>query len=180
MKKIKSHFEKIHLTKIKPYWRNVMKSTNVEEVKQSILQNGYITNIIVDPTYTIISGHSRYKALLELSKETDEYNEIEVKVLDDISPQDANLFRIIDNKIASKNQWDESALELELKALSVQDLSLVKSLFDFDIKPINVSDIDSLQKEVARAFENQGDFANPTDFNKKEVICPHCLNNFYI
>lgn len=109
--------EKYNIMDIKPYWRNPrINKRTIELVKTSIEDYGYIQPITIDSRNIIITGHSRYKALLELG-----YNEIEaIKI--DMPKEKAKEYRIIDNKVTEYTFWDKDILIDEIKDLDVDFL----------------------------------------------------------
>ncbi len=52
----------IETNKILPYINNPRKNLNVDKVASSIKEFGFQQPIVVDKSYTIIVGHTRYEA----------------------------------------------------------------------------------------------------------------------
>lgn len=126
----------------------------VEYVKNSIKEFGFKVPIVIDKNNVIIAGHTRLKASLELG-----LKEVPCIIADDLSEEQIKAFRLADNKVSEKSQWDFSKLEEELDSI----LDIDMSLFDFNINTDNV---------------NLEDFFEDSD-NKKEkesklIECPYC------
>ena len=123
-------------------------------VKNSIKEFGFKVPIVIDKNNVIIAGHTRLKASKELG-----IKDIPCIIADDLSEEQIKAFRLADNKVSEKSQWDFSKLDEELDNI----LDIDMSLFDFNINTDNV---------------NLEDFFEDSD-NKKEkesklIECPYC------
>jgi len=161
-----SQIKKMSLSAIKPYWRNPKNSGNVQNVKELIEEMGYTNFIVVDKEMTIIAGHSRYKALMELG-----YKNIQV-IVADISENLAKEYRIIDNKIAEKNAWDEDLLLKEIAEIDQtgQIAELFPDLVLTEEKPKEV--FEELKEISAKAIKAK------REQETASIICPHCYAEF--
>lgn len=97
-----------------PYAKNPRKNDQaVEDLKKSLDKFGYVTRIVVADDMTVVAGHTRLKAMLELG-----WQEKEIEVVQYLaSPQDVRAYRLVDNKSGEKAEWDEDLLEEELDYL---------------------------------------------------------------
>lgn len=89
--------KKIKIEELKPYLNNAKLHPNnqIEQLKKSIKDYGYIAPVIVDKDYNIIAGHGRYQALKEL-----DYEEVEVVIVDNLSEEDINdLDKDVEDKV---------------------------------------------------------------------------------
>ena len=109
----------------------------VDYVKASIKEFGFKVPIVVDSDYTIIAGHTRKKAALEIG-----IKEVPVIVANDLTPEQVNAFRLADNKVAEFSQWDEDLLMSELNLLD--DIDMGDFGFDLDdsIEDVEVEEDD--------------------------------------
>lgn len=89
----------------------------IEYVANSISNFGFKVPIVVDKDNVIISGHTRYKAAIQLGME-----EVPVLVADDLTPEQVKAFRLADNKTAEKASWDYEKLGKEVEELLDLDL----------------------------------------------------------
>lgn len=104
------------LQDIKPYYNNPRDNAGaVPAVVESFKRYGFIKPIICDKDYVIIAGHTRYIAAFQLG-----LTQVPV-VISDMDEERAKLFRIADNKLAEKSEFDETALIEELKGLQVPE-----------------------------------------------------------
>lgn len=102
------------LQDIKPYYNNPRDNAGaVPAVIESFKRYGFIKPIICDKDYVIIAGHTRYIAAFQLG-----LKQVPV-VISEMDEEKAKLFRIADNKLAEKSEFDENALIEELRGLEV-------------------------------------------------------------
>lgn len=106
------------LSDIRPYEKNPRKNDEaVKYVAESISQFGFKVPIVIDKDGIIVAGHTRYKAAKKLN-----LKEVPCIVADDLTEEQVKAFRLADNKVAEKAEWD-----FELLADELDDL------FDFDM-----------------------------------------------
>lgn len=109
---------------ITPYEKNPRKNDEaVKYVAESIKQFGFKVPIVIDKDGIIVAGHTRYKAAKKLKLE-----EVPCIVADDLTEEQVKAFRLADNKVAEKAEWDLDLLEEELSGLMDFDMEL----FGFD------------------------------------------------
>lgn len=146
------------IEEITPYDKNPRKNDNaVEYVKQSIEQFGFKVPIVLDKNNVIVAGHTRYKASVELG-----IKEVPCIVADDLTEDQIKAYRLADNKVAEKAEWDFELLTSELE-----------ELLDFDMEQFGFNPTNELVLDV-----NDDDFLQDTEITKekkpKEIVCPHC------
>lgn len=105
----------IDINLIKPYENNPRVNINaVDKVAESIKEFGFKVPLVVNSDYVIINGHTRYEASKKLGLKN-----VPVIFADDLSEQQQNAFRIIDNKTHDYAEWDYQTLEEELDKISL-------------------------------------------------------------
>lgn len=115
------------LIEIHPYEKNPRKNDEaVKYVAESIKQFGFKVPIIVDADGVIVAGHTRYKAAKKLGLKT-----VPCIIADDLTEEQIKAFRLADNKVSEKAEWD-----FELLAEEMDDL------FDFDLCALGFDDIE--------------------------------------
>ena len=118
----------IKVEDLKPYENNPRFNDDaVEYVANSIKEFGFKVPIVVDKDNVIVAGHTRYKASLEL-----DLKEVPCIVADDLNDEQIKAFRLADNKVSEKSQWNFDLLTDELNEIIDIDMSN----FDFDISMI--------------------------------------------
>ena len=110
--------EYIPVKKLTPYARNPRKNdSSVNAVIASIREFGFRNPIIVDGEGTVIAGHTRLKAAKSLGME-----KVPVVRADDLTEEQANAFRLADNKAQELSSWDFSLLMDELTDIDGIDM----------------------------------------------------------
>lgn len=103
----------VPITDIHPYARNPRKNdAAVDGVAASIRQFGFLVPLVIDRNNEIVSGHTRYRAAKKLGMK-----ELPCVIADELSPDQIRAFRLADNKVAEKAQWDMDLLPLELSEI---------------------------------------------------------------
>lgn len=121
--------------RVVPYENNPrLNDDAVSKVAASIREFGFRQPIVVDEKGTIIVGHTRYKAALELGLKT-----VPVHVASGLTPEQAAAYRLADNKTAEFAFWDSDALGMELDALGSAGFNMEPFGFDADgsADPVN-------------------------------------------
>lgn len=114
----------------------------VDKVKCSIERFGFLFPIVVDINYVIVCGHTRVRACRELG-----ITSVPCVIADELTEEQVNFFRLVDNKTSEYSDWDFEKLKNEL---SLIDLTIDKNqllLEQFDLSA-EVFDIDAEQAEI--------------------------------
>lgn len=144
------------INEIKPYEKNPRKNDEaVEYVANSIKEFGFKVPIVIDKNNIIIAGHTRLKASLELG-----LKEVPCIIADDLSEEQIKAFRLADNKVSEKSQWDFSKLDEELDNI----LDIDMNLFNFNVDEIDDINLDDYFKENENSKEKES----------KLIECPYC------
>lgn len=135
------------------YGRNPRRNdAAVSGVAASIKEFGWKQPIVVDKDSVVVAGHTRLKAARKLGLKF-----VPVVVADDLTPQQVKAFRILDNKVAEKAEWDDELLALELQEI---DLDLEEFEVDFDGAddgPVDLADDEVPAVEKGPAVTKPGD-----------------------
>lgn len=157
MKKLEIIYKKIE--ELKAYENNPRENEDaIKYVKESISEFGFQVPCIIDTNNVIVCGHTRVAAAKELEME-----EVPCIVADDLTEEQLKVFRIADNKVAEKSEWDTKKLFEELNALEV----------DFDMSLFGFSEIDDI--DITDLFEEEEELEKTKEDKKKKiVVCPDC------
>lgn len=106
----------------------------------------------------IIAGHTRYKAAKKLG-----YKTVPVHIADDLTEEQANAYRLADNKSGDLAEWNFGKLNEELQAIENLDMKD----FGFDESDLDLADDwdDSADLD---------DYEEPSPTEEKTLVCPHC------
>lgn len=107
-----------NIDELKPYEKNPRNnSKSVKYVMQSIKQFGFKVPIIIDKDNVIVCGHTRYKASKKLKLDT-----VPCIIADDLTEEQIKAFRLADNKVSEKSEWDFDLLDDEINDILSIDL----------------------------------------------------------
>lgn len=114
----------------------------VEKVKYSIERFGFLFPVVVDMNYTIVAGHTRVRACRELGIQS-----VPCIIADELTEDQINLFRLVDNKTSEYSDWDFEKLknELSLVDLTLDENQLLLDRFELSAE---VFDIEAEQAEI--------------------------------
>ena len=128
----------ININDIKPYKKNPRINENaIPFVMESIKKFGFKNPVILDKNNVIVCGHTRIKSAERLG-----IKEIPCIYADDLTEEQVKAFRLADNKVSEKAEWDLDLLNDELFELKELD-------FDMDVLGFeNVDFNDEEQKEI--------------------------------
>lgn len=104
-----------------PYAKNTKKhdKKQINNVAESIKQYGFVQPVVIDKDGVIVIGHCRVLGAKKLGMK-----EVPCVCVDDLTPEQVNALRIVDNK-SNESEWHMDFLAEELKELDL-------SAFDFD------------------------------------------------
>ena len=104
-----------------PYAKNTKKhdKKQINNVAESIKQYGFVQPVVIDKDGVIVIGHCRVLGAKKLGMK-----EVPCVCVDDLTPEQVNALRIVDNK-SNESDWDMDMLAEELPELDL-------SAFDFD------------------------------------------------
>lgn len=122
--------ENINILEIHENPKNEKKHSEIQikNVAESIKIFGIVQPLVIDKNNEIIIGHCRFKALKLL-----DYKEIPCVKLEEITDEQANMLRILDNKL-NESEWNEELLKDTLNNLDLNDFDLDWSFLDEEIE----------------------------------------------
>lgn len=140
----------IALKDLKPYENNPRKNDDaVKYVAESIKEFGFKVPIVIDKNNVIVAGHTRYKAAKKLKM-----SEVPCIIADDLTDEQIKAFRLADNKVAEKAEWDFDLLNAERDDI----IDLDMELFGFE---------DALQDDAEEAVEDEFEVELPAEPKSK-------------
>lgn len=194
--------EKINVDIVKPYPRNPrVNQQTVDFLVESIRQYGFNVPVTLDKEDTIITGHTRYKAVCklrgqlyervqelreegkdELADNLQAINDGYIFVVhnNDLTEEQIKEYRIADNKIGELSTWDETTLKAELRELDTIIGFTSEELDRILDNPITFDKIDEEKiEEVKEEMEHKYEEIASQD-ELVEVVCPYCKETFSV
>lgn len=130
--------EYVDIDSIKPYENNPRHNEEaIPYVMNSIKEFGFKNPIIIDKNNVIIAGHTRLESAKRLGMK-----EVPIIHADDLTEEQVKAFRLADNKISEKAEWNFELLDEEL-----EDLDINMEDFGFENIDIEWDNVENLSEE---------------------------------
>ncbi|MCW6665297.1 site-specific DNA-methyltransferase [Aerococcaceae bacterium NML191219] len=117
----------IQTDKLIPYVNNARthSKAQINKLRSSLREFGFINPIIIDKNYGVIAGHGRLMAAKE-----EGIAEVPCVLVDHLNEAQKKAYIIADNKMALDAGWDEELLKVEIEALALEEFDLALTGFD--------------------------------------------------
>ncbi|MEO6298264.1 MAG: DNA methyltransferase [Paracoccaceae bacterium] len=122
---------------LRPWAKNARTHSKkqIRQIVASIRTFGFTNPVLIDQAGTILAGHGRVRAAIEIGMA-----EVPCVRIEHMTEAEKRAYVIADNKLALNAGWDDEILAKELKALSaIEDLS-----FDIGVTGFEVAELDAL------------------------------------
>ena len=157
------NIELMKLADIKPYAGNAKKhdETQIKNVMQSIKEFGIVQPLVVDKNNELIIGHCRLIACKRLK-----LNEVPVVQLEDLTEEEANKLRLLDNRL-NESEWD-----FELLAEQVPELDFSEFDIDWGIETDDKeTETEVVEDEIPDKVETRCKLGDIWQLGKHRLIC---------
>ena len=120
--------QEVSLELLRPYERNAKKhgAGQIEKLKASIIEFGFLTPCLIDNNYNIIAGHGRVMAAKELG-----ISSVPCVFIEGLSDEQRRAYILADNRLGELGEWDMELVFDELKELD--DLGFDIELTGFEM-----------------------------------------------
>lgn len=121
-----------------PYARNQKKhdQRQIDNVAESIREFGIVQPVVLDKDNNIIIGHCRILACKQLG-----IKEVPVVKLEDLTPEEANKLRLLDNKL-NESDWDYDILAEDIPTLDFSQFDIDWGLNDEEEEEVEVEEVE--------------------------------------
>lgn len=142
--------------------RNARKHSKrqINQLKASIRSFSFNVPVILDHAGTILAGHGRVRAAIELS-----LPKIPTVTLNHMTPKAARAFMLADNQLGSLSTWDSEILADEL-----QELALAEEAFEITDTGFELQRIDVLIEERHKPKADEDVADAPVDPANVEAV----------
>lgn len=167
---------------VKPDDRNPRKHSKqqIRQIADCIGEIGFVVPIVVDGSNKILSGHGRYAAAKLLGA-----THVPVIRLEHLTPEQARIFSIADNRLVENSDWDDELLAEILLDLSNANLDISLELTGFSVTEMDLR-IDSHLEEKSdkpdpadQIIEQRGPiisrFGDVWSLGRHRIICGNSL-----
>ena len=124
--------QEVTLTSLVPYERNakIHGADQIERLKASIQEFGFLTPCLIDRDYNIIAGHGRVMAARELGMET-----VPCVFIEGLTDTQRRAYILADNRLGELGEWDMDAVNVELLELDEMDFDVSLTGFELFDEP---------------------------------------------
>lgn len=156
-----------------PYENNPRDNADaVPYVMESIKQFGFKQPIVIDKDNIVIAGHTRLKAAKKLK-----LKEVPCIIADDLTEEQVKAYRLADNKVAEKAEWDFDLLADELADIFEIDMeALGFELVTYEEEPEAVED----DYEVEVPAEPKAKLGDIYQLGKHRLMCGDSTNLHHV
>jgi len=156
----------VDIDTLKPYTKNPRKNDKgVDIVAKSIQEFGFKNPIILDQDNEIIAGHTRLRAAFKLG-----LKQVPTIKATDLTKQQAQAFRIMDNKSQEFSWWDMRLLEAELRDLQGK-IDLTKTGFTEAEVERMLSEQSKISQQGKKEPKYQIKIGDVYQLGKHKLIC---------
>ncbi len=143
----------VETAKLIPYVNNARTHSpeQINKLRGSLREFGFINPIIIDSDYNVIAGHGRLAAA-----KAEGFEQVPCVLVDYLSEAQKKAYILADNRYAQDAGWDEELLRVEIEALEGMDFDLSFTGFDED--------------EIADLFNDPNAEAKDDDFDVDKAL----------
>lgn len=153
-----SEMNLVDIDKLIPYVNNARTHSKeqINKLRASIREFGFINPVIIDRDYNVIAGHGRIMA----SKE-EGIDKVPCVFVDYLTDAQKKAYILADNRMALDADWDEELLKVEIESLQGADFDLSltgfdePSLRDFLILPMTQKKMILMLKKNSKILQSQ-------------------------
>ncbi len=155
--KTTTQFQLVSIDKLIPYANNARthSAEQINKLRSSLREFGFINPVIVDKDYGIIAGHGRVAAA-----RAEGISEIPCVFADHLTDAQKKAYILADNRMALDADWDEELLKIEIENLQAENFDVGLTGFD--------------EKELADLFETDSE-VKQDGFDIDEELQKPCI-----
>jgi len=148
MGKTTTDMKLVSISKLVPYVNNARTHSpeQINKLRSSLREFGFINPVIIDKDYGIIAGHGRVIAAKE-----EGIDEVPCVFVDYLTEAQKKAYILADNRMAMDAGWDEELLKLEIESLRAEDFDVSFTGFD--------------EKELADLFKDKETEVKDDDYD---------------
>lgn len=127
--------EEVEVQKLIPYANNakIHGKQQLEKLKKSIEEFGFLTPCLIDQDFNIIAGHGRVMAAKALKLE-----KVPCVFVEGLSEQQRKAYILADNRLGELGEWNMDLVCSELEVLKDEDFDIEITGFELDQDDLNI------------------------------------------
>ena len=155
-----TEIKRVKLSDIRPYERNakIHGPEQIEKLKKSITEFGFVNPCLIDRDYNLIAGHGRVMAAESLGME-----DVPCVFVEGLTDAQRRAYILADNKLAELAEWNNATLAEELAELTSEGFNIDFAGFEVNIHDDDFPSLDEL---------------NDADENNNRVVVRLVFDNF--
>ena len=134
-----ANLQEVAVEKLVPYERNakIHGAEQIEKLKASIQEFGFLTPCLIDKDFNLIEGHGRVMAAKELG-----IRKVPCVFIDDLTEAQRRAYILADNRLGELGEWDMDLVADELEWLMSEGIDLDVTGFAYGDEIIDNEPID--------------------------------------
>lgn len=122
--------QEVSIESIIPYENNakIHGEEQIEKLKDSILEFGFLTPCLIDENKNLIAGHGRVMAAKELGFDT-----VPCVYIEGLTEEQRRAYILADNRLSELGEWDMELVNVELSELDRLGFDVSLTGFDFNV-----------------------------------------------
>lgn len=141
--------QEVPVSRLKPYEKNAkIHGTNqIEKLKASIEEFGFLTPCLIDEDFNIIAGHGRVMAAKDLGIES-----VPCVFVEGLTEAQRKAYILADNRLGELGEWDMEIVISELEDLKAMDFDIELTGFEL---PDETEQTEVIEDEVPEEVETR-------------------------
>jgi len=133
--------QEVAISKLRPYERNakIHGREQIEKLKASIQEFGFLTPCLIDGDFNIIAGHGRVMAAQEIGMK-----KVPCVFIEGLDETQRRAYILADNRLGELGEWNMDIVAEELQWLNENDFQIDLTGFELDDQVIDVGALDDL------------------------------------
>lgn len=146
--------ENVEVRKLIPYANNakIHGKKQLEKLKESINEFGFLTPCLIDKDFNIIAGHGRVLAAKELK-----IKKIPCVFVEGLTEQQRRAYILADNRLGELGEWDMELVAQELNALTDEGFNIDLTGFSIDDSILDGQAVSDIVDKSFEEYMNQID-----------------------
>lgn len=146
--------ENVEVRKLIPYANNakIHGKKQLEKLKESISEFGFLTPCLIDQNFNIIAGHGRIMAAKELN-----LKKVPCVYVEGLSEQQRRAYILADNRLGELGEWDMELVAQELNALTDEGFNIDLTGFSIDDSILDGEAVSDVVDKSVDEYMNQID-----------------------
>ena len=157
--------QEVPVSRLKPYEKNAkIHGTNqIEKLKASIEEFGFLTPCLIDEDFNIIAGHGRVMAAKDMGMES-----VPCVFVEGLTEAQRKAYILADNRLGELGEWDMELVISELEDLKAMDFDIELTGFEL---PDETEQTEVIEDEVPEEVETRAKLGDLWKLGGHRLIC---------